>query len=214
MNVKVCGITTMKQLVQLDGLDIDFAGLVFDNKSYQYVENTLKASDVKDADFDIKKVGIFSEGDYEDIMEKVEHYGLDMVQLNGIASPELCRQLSEDTEVIKTFYMNELSRENIDPILQRYDEVCDYYSFDKLINKRAHGMTESFDWDLINDSKIEKPFFMGGSSVRPSDAPLINKFKHPDFFGIDINQQFEAAPGIKDMALVLTFIRALKQVVN
>ncbi len=26
MNIKVCGITDMKQLQQLDGLDIEFAG--------------------------------------------------------------------------------------------------------------------------------------------------------------------------------------------
>ena len=29
MNLKVCGITDMKQLHQLEGLDIDFAGLIF-----------------------------------------------------------------------------------------------------------------------------------------------------------------------------------------
>ena len=29
MNTKVCGITQLKQLQQLDGLDIDFAGLIF-----------------------------------------------------------------------------------------------------------------------------------------------------------------------------------------
>ena len=29
MNIKVCGITDMKQLQQLDGLDIEFAGLIF-----------------------------------------------------------------------------------------------------------------------------------------------------------------------------------------
>ena len=29
MNIKVCGIRTMKQLQQLDGLEIDFAGLNF-----------------------------------------------------------------------------------------------------------------------------------------------------------------------------------------
>ena len=29
MNIKVCGITQLKQLQQLDGLSIDFAGLDF-----------------------------------------------------------------------------------------------------------------------------------------------------------------------------------------
>ena len=29
MNIKVCGITQLKQLQQLDGLNIEFAGLIF-----------------------------------------------------------------------------------------------------------------------------------------------------------------------------------------
>ena len=37
MNIKVCGITEMKQLQQLDGLDIDFAGLIFYKESPRYI---------------------------------------------------------------------------------------------------------------------------------------------------------------------------------
>ncbi|MBC7424043.1 MAG: phosphoribosylanthranilate isomerase, partial [Ferruginibacter sp.] len=37
MNIKVCGITQLKQLQQLDGLNIDFAGLNFFKGSPRYV---------------------------------------------------------------------------------------------------------------------------------------------------------------------------------
>ena len=32
MNIKVCGVNSFKQLQQLDGLNVDFAGLIFVNK--------------------------------------------------------------------------------------------------------------------------------------------------------------------------------------
>ena len=57
--------------------------------------------------------------------------------------------------------------------------------------------------------KIEKPFFLSGG-IGPDDAALVKKFKHPDFFGVDLNSLFEKEPGVKDMGLVLKFIHGLK----
>jgi phosphoribosylanthranilate isomerase len=36
------------------------------------------------------------------------------------------------------------------------------------------------------------------------------KYKHPDFYGVDINSRFEKEPGVKDMALILQFKLGLK----
>ena len=55
MNIKVCGITEMKQLQQLDGLAIDFAGMIFYKDSPRYIGDKLSKNDVKKADFDLKK---------------------------------------------------------------------------------------------------------------------------------------------------------------
>jgi len=59
MNIKVCGITQLKQLQQLDGLDIDFAGLNFQKASPRYAGDKLRGKDVKQADFDLKKTGVW-----------------------------------------------------------------------------------------------------------------------------------------------------------
>ena len=103
MNTKVCGITQLKQLQQLDGLDIDFAGLIFYKDSPRYVGDKISADDLKNSDFDLKKVGVFVNADYDEIMQVVEDYGLDVVQLHGDESPDLCEELSEEVEVIKAF---------------------------------------------------------------------------------------------------------------
>ena len=59
MNIKVCGITQLKQLQQLDGLNIDFAGLIFYKDSPRYVGDKIAKEDLKNSDFDLKKVGVF-----------------------------------------------------------------------------------------------------------------------------------------------------------
>ena len=209
MNIKVCGITTMKQLQQLDGLNIDFAGLVFNKQSPQFVDGKISGKELKQADLDIKKVGVFVNASMDEILDNVEKFGLDMVQLEGEETPEFCESLSGETEVIKTFFIDHLPDDTIDSLLVDYDEVCDYYSFDTIVKKDFGGISEKFDLQKITGSKIEKPFFLGGG-IKPEDAQIIKQFRHPDFYGIDLNSYFEKEPGIKDMALVLGFVAALK----
>jgi phosphoribosylanthranilate isomerase len=88
MNIKVCGITQLKQLQQLDGLNIDFAGLIFYKESPRYVVGKISKEELQSTDFDIKKVGVFVNAGYDEIMQTAEDYGLDVVQLHGEETPE------------------------------------------------------------------------------------------------------------------------------
>ena len=55
MNIKVCGITQLKQLQQLEGLNIDFAGLIFYKDSPRYMVDKIDKAALKNSDFDLKK---------------------------------------------------------------------------------------------------------------------------------------------------------------
>jgi phosphoribosylanthranilate isomerase len=208
MNTKVCGITQLKQLQQLDGLDIDFAGLIFYKDSPRYVGDKIAAADLKNSDFDLKKVGVFVNADYDEIMQVVEDYGLDVVQLHGDESPELCEELSEEVEVIKAFKVSD-SKISIDEMVADYDEVCDYYLFDTASSELEGGTGKQFDWKILTKAKIEKPFFLSGG-IGVDDIARVKAFKHPDYYAVDINSKVEKEPGVKDMALVLQFRQGLK----
>lgn len=208
MNTKVCGITQLKQLQQLDGLDIDFAGLIFYKDSPRYAGDKIKGADVKNTDFDLKKVGVFVNADYDQIMQVVEDYGLDVVQLHGDESPELCEDLSDEVEVIKAFKVGN-GKLSVDEMVAPYDEVCDYYLFDTSDAEAAGGTGKQFDWGLLRDAKIEKPFFLSGG-IGVDDIARVKTFKHPDYYAVDINSKVEKEPGVKDMALVLQFRQGLK----
>jgi phosphoribosylanthranilate isomerase len=208
MNIKVCGITQLKQLQQLEGLDIDFAGFIFDKDSPRYAEGKLDKKEVKKADYDLKKVGVFVNPTYSDILDAIEDYGLDVVQLHGEETPEFCSDLNEDIEVIKAFRIDETTG-SIDELVAPYDAACDYYLFDTKSSDAKGGTGKQFDWSIIAKSKIEKPFFLSGG-IGVADIAKIKAFKHPDFYGVDINSKVEKAPGEKDMALVLQFKLGMK----
>ena len=211
MNIKVCGITSVKQLKQLDGLDIDYAGFIFYKDSPRYLGDKISKNELKNADFDIQKVGVFVNPEMIEVLDAIDEYGLDAVQLHGDESPEMCEDLSSEVEVIKVFRIANDKDVNIDKLVEPYDAACDFYLFDTGGLKESFGGTgKQFDWSLLSKSRIEKPFFLSGG-IGLEDAAKIKAFRHSDFYGIDINSKFEKEPGIKDMALLLQFLQALKK---
>jgi len=210
MNIKVCGITQFKQLQQLEALNIDYAGLIFYKDSPRYMGDKITGKQVKDADFDIKKVGVFVNPGYSELLDAIDEYGLDIVQLHGNETPEMCEELSAEVEVIKAFRIAGEKSIDIDEMVADYDAVCDYYLFDTAGLKESFGGTgQQFDWGILKKAKIEKPFFLSGG-IGPDDAAKVKAFKHPDFFAVDVNSKFELSPGLKDMAAVLKFLQGFK----
>ncbi|MEO5683776.1 MAG: phosphoribosylanthranilate isomerase [Chitinophagaceae bacterium] len=209
MNIKVCGITQLKQLQQLDGMDIDFAGLIFYKGSPRCVVDKLPNNQVRELDLDVKKVGVFVDAEFKEIMQAIDDYALDVVQLHGNETPYQCEELSDHAEVIKVFSIGN-EQKDIDELVSDYDDVCDYYLFDTSVAGAKGGTGKKFDWKKLTKSKIEKPFFLSGG-IELDDAVKLKAIKHPDFYGVDINSRFEKEAGIKDMAKVLQFKLALKK---
>jgi len=209
MNIKVCGITQLSQLQELDAVGIDFVGLNFYKESPRYVIGKISAGDIKDADFDIRKVGVFVNENIIKVMKTVEEYSLDIVQLHGDETPEYSKRLSEDVEVIKTFRING-DIKNVESVIKKYDDACDYYLFDTGGQREELGGTGvQFDWEVLRNSRIEKPFFLAGGIGLP-DVVRVKTFDHPDFFAVDINSRFEVNPGVKDLDLVKMFAQVLR----
>ena len=209
MNIKVCGITQLKQVEHLDAMDIEFVGLNFYKESPRYVVGKISGESIRDGDFDIKKIGIFVNENIDKIMKTAEEFNLDIVQLHGDETPAACKRLSEEIEVIKTFRVSGNTK-NIEELIEKYDDACDYYLFDTGGQKESLGGTGiQFDWKLLNSSRIEKPFFLAGGIGLP-DVVKVKTFKHPDFFAVDINSKFEISPGIKDLDLVKMFAQVLR----
>lgn len=208
MNIKVCGITTFKQLQQLDGLEIDMAGMVFIPDSPWYAGNTLSAAAISKADFDVKKVGILRDPSLSDALDIIDAYKLDVVQLVGQESASLCDDLSTEVEVIKSFYLQD-DTSSIDELVAPYDAVCDYYLFSGALGagNGLYGTPLSVSW--LKKARIEKPFFIAGG-IDATKASMIRGIDHPDFFGVDLNTEFEVAPGEKDLKSLLQFRQQLR----
>ncbi|MEO6290472.1 MAG: phosphoribosylanthranilate isomerase [Ginsengibacter sp.] len=209
MKIKVCGITQIEQLKQLNGMAVDYAGLIFYPGSPRYVLPKLRSKDVSSLQISIEKAGVFVNASESDIMTQIELYELGVVQIHGNETPSFCNHISNHVKVIKAFRINE-QLNNIDWMIKPYEEACDFYLFDQGAIGIYGGTGVKFDWTLIENSNIGKDFFLSGG-IGPDDAPALKNFKHPFFYGLDINSKFETEPGIKNMKLVKEFVDTIRQ---
>jgi phosphoribosylanthranilate isomerase len=96
------------------------------------------------------------------------------------------------------------------PNFEAYEAVVDYFLFDT--DSALYGGTgQHFNWELIKGSTIPKPFFLSGG-IGPNDiqgVQVMEKTKAgKSLLALDINSQFELAPGMKDLEKIKIFINA------
>ena len=205
MKLKVCGTTNFEQLQKLDQLGVDFAGLIFYEKSKRFMGEKLNTQKLEIRNLQIQKVGVFVNAEANNIKKEVEEYGLSYIQLHGDESAEFCKEVKSFVPVIKAIRINEES--DFEKDLQVFDKACDYLLFDT-DSKQYGGSGKQFNWDRLKQANISKPFFLSGG-IGIEDIDKVKNFRHPMLFAIDVNSRFESEPGIKDMGKVEQFMNAL-----
>jgi phosphoribosylanthranilate isomerase len=218
MRVKVCGMTRLEQIIQLDEMGVEFCGLIFYPKSPRYIKKFhLSAIDLRREKIGINRVGVFVNESLDEILRTVDAWRLSMVQLHGDESPKFCEQVSNHVNTVKAFRIG--VGDNVEWKIHPYHEFTDMYLFDNGWTGNASpdkvmaygGTGHQFDWSLIRDVRINKAYFLSGG-INPDDAVRLKEFAagQRDFFAADINSRFETAPGVKDMEKVRKFVEELK----
>ncbi len=204
MKVKVCGLTKLDQIQELIDLKTDFLGFVFYEKSPRYVLNSLTLKEISEIKHD-KKVGVFVNENLENILEISEKAGLNFIQLHGDETDDFISELKEKlNQEIKIIKVSRIGREleNLKFKIQNLKSDIDYFLFDT--DSKAFGGTgKSFDWNILNNLEIPKPYFLSGgiSSENIENVKLLKQKP----FALDINSKFEIQPGNKDLEKIKEF---------
>jgi phosphoribosylanthranilate isomerase len=211
MRIKVCGMTSTEQVLQLDEMGVEFAGFIFYPKSPRYVYKFMPRPEIKKIKGKgINKVGVFVNATVEEVLQTVDDCGLHLVQLHGDETPKYCEKIANYVGVVKAFRLRE--EDNVLWKVKDYMDIADMFLFDT--EGAGYGGTgKQFDWNILRGLQIGKPFFLSGG-IGPEDAEKLAQFaKEPvakDLFSIDVNSKFEITPGIKDMEKLTTFIPLVK----
>ncbi|WP_192820689.1 phosphoribosylanthranilate isomerase [Rufibacter sp. LB8] len=205
LKIKVCGMKYSENLEELLELQPDYVGFIFYDKSPRCVagqEEEIAAATKPD----VTKVGVFVDEKKEVIQQKVDSFGLGMVQLHGHESSQFCGELKDaGLTVMKAFRIGEDF--DFEP-LKAYAGVCDFFLFDAS-GPSPGGNGVRFNWQMLERYDLDVPFFLSGG-IDVEHLQEIKALHHPKLFGLDLNSKFEISPGLKNIHRLKEFMEDLR----
>ena len=193
MKIKVCGLKHPENIEAVTALQPDYVGFIFYGKSPRYMAG-LSVDVLKNIPATIKKTGVFVNESAENITSLITEYGFDVIQLHGDESPEFCAGFKGKVTVIKAFGINE----DFDfEQLKDYANNVDLFLFDTKA-KEYGGSGKTFNWNILDNYKLDVPFFLSGG-IGPENIAEVKNITHPQFYGVDLNSRFEIEPGLKNI---------------
>ena len=193
--IKICGINEIKIIDCCIKNGVEYYGLIFYEKSPRFVNIELAIKIINYANNEkIIPVGVFANKPLNKIKKIIKKTCLRHIQLHGSEDNNYINQLKKefDLKIIKSIGIN-----NKDDLRKMEDlQLADYFLFDykPKNNELPGGNAKRFDWSLIQNIKINKPWFISGG-INVDNIEEINKKLIP--YGIDISSGVEEKPGIK-----------------
>ena len=211
MKIKVCGITSIEEALALYKEGVNYIGFIFYPASKRYVLNSLTLEQIKSIQMPgVLKVGVFVNEPMDEVISTATAAGLDMVQLHGDETPNYCKEIANHYPVIKAFRVSET--DDVTYKISEFMEEVDYLLFDTASSVYG-GSGISFDWTKLANATKQKPYFLSGG-IGPNDISKITSFVKSDAagncFAVDVNSNFETAPGQKNITLLQSFIPTIK----
>lgn len=201
--VKICGLNDPDNIRRILNIRPDWIGCIFYEPSPRCIRHPKKLAFLNEIDSPAKKVGVFVNSSFDEIMNLSQDIRLDGIQLHGKETPELCKKIhNRGFFVIKAFGVGP---EFDFKTTNQYSDVADYFLFDT--GSPAYGGTGGqFDWTLLKKYDGKTPFILsGGLSAETQILP-----DHPQFAGVDLNSRFEISPGIKNTEPLQKFINQFR----
>jgi len=200
--VKVCGLTRVKNALECIALGADAIGCVFYPKSPRHVTDDEARDICRAVSSSAVRVGVFVNESFSFIMKKVRRCLLDAVQLHGQESPELVRRIrKENLRVIKTLFLSSKPT---------FENAKDYEPSAFLVECGGGvlpgGNAVSWNWEKAKHLGGNYPVILAGGL---SPGNVSDAVKQGTFDAVDVSSGVELSPGLKDTGRVEAFIQAV-----
>ena len=199
IQVKICGITTVKDALICAESGADAVGLVFYPPSSRFVSLEQAAKIISVLPTRMARVGVFVNESYDTLMHTARRCQLSAVQLHGRESPELLDRLGQNgIWVIKCLYLN--GQPGID--------TADSYQAQAFLvecsaGKLPGGNAKIWDWSAARTFAENHPTIIAGG-LAPANVDEAISAARPD--AVDVSSGVESGPGRKDGRKVRNFI--------
>lgn len=198
--VKICGITSVKDALDVVDAGADAIGLVFYAPSPRAVTLEQAKEIAAAVPAFVTVVGLFVNADQSEIEKIIAEVGIDLIQFHGDESPAFCRQFNHP-------YIKAVRVKPDTNLIQYADDFFDAKAL--LLDAYAEGVPggtgHSFDWDLI-PKNLPKPVILAGGLNAENVAQAIHDVRP---YAVDVSGGVELAKGVKDAKKIQSFMQQI-----
>lgn len=206
--VKVCGLTRHQDAALAVEAGARYLGVILAPGGKRTV--TAEAASAIFGDLSATRVGVFVDATASELHEAAARAGLHVLQLHGDEPPELAASLrSEGFTVWKA--VRPRDGEEFAEAARRYAGSVDALLVDGY-SPHAHGGTGArFPWQEVADRRGLIPgdvVLVAAGGLTPVNVAEAARVLRPGV--VDVSSGVESAPGVKDEALVRSFVAAVR----
>ena len=210
--VKICGITSIEQALQVAELGTNAIGIISVDESPRYISPE-KKKDIfkilKDLYPNIDRVSVVKDSPIDSIIKSfLEEPYENIIQLHGNEDINYCqkfKKLIPNISLWKAFRIK--SKEDIDKI-KPYEDFIDAILLDSWNEETYGGSGKRIEKKYLENLHFTKPWWLAGGVSKDWIHDISKKIK-PN--GIDISSSVETSPGIKDIDKVGLIIKEVKK---
>jgi phosphoribosylanthranilate isomerase len=211
MYVKICGLSTPETIATGLQCGANWIGFVFFPKSPRHVDYG-KAKELVGPVRGKASIVALTVNASDDELEAIDRsINPDIWQLHGTETPDRVSQIKAlfNRPVMKALSIRDEA--DLAPI-PAYEAVSDILLFDAkpprdMNTELPGGNGITFDWRLIQNLKLKKPFVLSGG-LNPANVAEAIRLTRPQ--GVDVSSGIESAPGVKDRQKIIDFVHAAK----
>jgi phosphoribosylanthranilate isomerase len=197
--VKICGMTDAVSIQAAIDHKVDYLGFVFYEKSPRNLTPKQATKLTKNIPNYINKVAVLV-NETDQFIQYIQD-DFDYFQLHGNEDVKRIKELKKkyNKKIIKAIKVTD---ESSAKKFKQFEDEVDMFLFDG----PAMEKSAKFDWQILSNIKITKPYLIAGS-ININNVDEVLKYKP---YGIDISGGLEKSKGIKSSKKIIEFLDKVK----
>ena len=204
VRIKVCGLTKRDDIREACRLGVDALGFILAASPRKVLLSEVSRMFDRLPPF-VSRVAVVVNPSRARLDQIIASHLFDYIQFHGEEEVDLLKRAADNGPgVIKAI---SVKAESDLALIEKYRNYTDYFLFDNSVKAQRGGTGTAFNWSLLNDYQIGKPFILAGGLGPVNVLDAVQLLKPA---AVDLNSKIESRPGKKDFQLLQKVVDILK----